>query len=374
VITNTFSEVQITPTGENVVVRIPDASDKDEEYTFTISGTTSNGSLKFYGSVRKVLNLNGVNITNSTGPAINIQGGKRVIVNLISGTQNYLTDGPNYNTPNGEQAKGTLFSEGKLEFKDNGSLEVKAKNNHAIVADNDIEIKSGKITVSEAANDGIHANDKIEVKGGEITIKSVGDAIQSEKFDVGAVNEWVVFSGGKINAQTTGIKSHGIASEGPITIKDNADITISVSGNGSKGIRVRSWLEFLGGKTSITATGTKHIESGADADSSNAAGIKLASDLLLNAGELTIKTTGAGAKGINVGETSTKDGKTETVGNAFIKGGKIDIDADDDGLKVHNKLEIKGGTGSIKSKKKKAIDAKEWDKNKGSITTQDGVS
>jgi len=365
-ITNPFSEVTITPTGENIVVELPNVDNTETVYTFDISGTASNGSVKFYGNVRKMLNLKGVNITNSTGPAINIQGGKRTNINLVNGTQNFLTDGPNYNITPGEQAKGTLFSEGKLEFEGNGSLEVKAKYNHAIVADNSLEIKSGNITVSEAANDGIHANDKIEVKGGNITIKSVGDAIQSEDPPPGAVDEWVAFSGGKINAQTTGIKSHGIASEGPITIKDNADITISVSGNGSKGIRSRSWVELLGGKTSITTTGT--TDKTDQTDESNATGMKLATELFLKGGELTIKTTGDGAKGINIGDN-------DAPGNASLDAGKIDINADDDGLRVHGILKIKSGiTGSIKSKKQKAINADEWDKNKGSLTTQDGGS
>ncbi|GBU24111.1 hypothetical protein R83H12_00737 [Fibrobacteria bacterium R8-3-H12] len=362
-ISNTFSEVSVNATGEDVVVIIPNASEK-EEYSFILSGTASNGSLKFYGDVRKALYLNSVSITNSKGPAINIQGGKRVLVHLVNGTQNFLTDGPNYDIPTGEQAKGAFFSEGKLNFEGSGSLEVKGKYNHAIVADNDFEVSNGKIVVSEAVNDGIHANNMIEISGGVLIITSTGDAIQSEKEPVTNALAQVKISGGKIKAQTTGIKSHGIASEGPILIDSSAIIQINVSGNGSKGIRSRSWVEFGGNaKTSIKTTGTKHTDPADPDDESNSAGIKSAMELTINGGEQTIKTTGIGAKGINVVD-----------GNAFIKAGKIDIDADDDGLRVHGKLEIKGGTGSIKSKKKKAINADSWDNNKGSITTQDGVS
>jgi len=372
VITNTFSEVTITPTGENVVIRIPNApDDKEPKYNFVISGTASNGSVKFYGDARKSLYLNGANITNSTGPAINIQGGKRVNVHLV-GTQNLLSDAAGYKCKDfaekEEQAKGAFFSEGKLEFEGDGSLAVKGKCNHAIAVDNGFEIKSGKINVSEAKGDGIHANDKIEVKGGDITIKSAGDAIQSEKAPDGP-GDWVVFSGGTVNVQTSDIKSHGIASEGPVTISGDVNITIKVEGNGSKGIRSRSWVKFSGGKTSITTNGT--TDKTDPTDESNSAGIKLASDLIFKGGELTITTTKEGAKGINAGITN-KDGSSS--GNANIEGGKINIDAYDDGLKVHGTLKITGGTGSIKSKSKKAIDAKEWDKNKGGITTQDGVS
>jgi len=381
-IKNDYSgKVNITTTNENVVVTISDSI-----YHFVLTGSTSNGSLKISGDFKKSLYLNGVSITNSKGPAINIQNdkqvknsknSKRVNVHLVGGTQNLLSDAAGYKckdfAENEEQAKGAFFSEGKLEFKDGGSLEVKGKCNHAIVADNDIEIESGIINVSEAVGDGIHANDRIQVKGGNITIKSEGDGIQSEKEATIGVNEWNVFSGGIINIQTTGIKSHGIVSEGPITIKGNVDITINVKGNGSKGIKSKSWVEFLGGKTSIQTSGTKHVEPGDTQDESNSAGIKLSADLMFKSGELTVKTTGEGAKGINVGITD-KDGKAS--GNANIEGGKINVEAIDDGLRVHGTLKITGGTGSIKSKKKKAIDVDptKWDGNKGSITTQDGVS
>ncbi|MDR2595392.1 MAG: carbohydrate-binding domain-containing protein [Fibromonadaceae bacterium] len=365
VITNSFSEVTINPTGENVVIRIPDApDDKEPKYNFVISGTTSNGSVKFYGNARKSLYLNGVNITNSTGPAINIQGGKRVNVHLVNGTTNFLTDGPNYSTPpTGEQAKGTFFSEGKLEFNEgNGTLEVKGKNNHAIVVDNGFEINSGKIIVKESVNDGIHVNDKIEVKGGEIDITSVGDGIQSEKKAESQNVPQVKITGGKIKILTTGNKSHGIASDsGAVSIESNAVIQINVKGDGSKGIRARGWIQFKGGNTTIETNGEAD-SSDSSADESNATGIKLTGDLFIDGGELTVKTTKDGAKGIN------------TEGDATISGGKINIDAIDNGLKVQKTLKITGGTGSIKSKKKKAIDAKEWDNNEGSITIQNGVS
>jgi len=365
-IINAFSEVAITSDGENVVVALPDSPPESEiEYDFVLSGTTSNGSLKLHGNVRKALNLNGVCITNSAGPAINIQGGKKVIVNLLNGTKSSLTDGSGYKcsgfAESEEQAKGAFFSEGKLEFVGSGSLGVKGKCNHAIVADNSLEIKGGTITVSESLNDGIHANDRIEVSGGNITIRSIGDAIQSEKSPKDYSKDWLVFSGGKIDIQTTGTKSHGIASEGPVTIKDDADITINVSGNGSKGIRARSWVEFYGGKTSIKTTGTK-TDTGDPQEDSNSAGMKLTDELFFHEGELTIKTTGNGAKGINVD------------GNATIEGGKINIDANDDGLKVHGTLKIEGGTGTIKSTKKSAIDADNWNGDKGSIITQSGGS
>jgi len=372
---NNYSDkVAIDIRGEDVVVTLSDST-----LRFILTGTTSNGSLKIYGDFKKSLYLNNVSITNKKGPAINIQNhgktvkaSKRVNVHLVDGTTNFLSDAAGYKCKDfaegEEQAKGAFFSEGKLEFKEGkGSLEVKGKCNHAIVADNNIEIEEGKITVSEAEGDGIHANDKIQVRGGEITIRSKGDGIQSEKEAVAASEEWNVFSGGKIDIQTTGINSHGIVSEGPITIADSAstNITIKVSGNGSKGIKSKHWLEILGGKISIETSGG--IDKTDPTDESSPSGIKLVESpdtfFKIENGELTIKTAKEGAKGINV------------AGNVYIKGGKINIDAYDDGLKVHGTLQITGGTGSIKSKSQKAIDVDgTFNGDTGSITTKNGVS
>jgi len=358
-ITKTANEVTVDKDGENVVVRIPNTT--STEYNFVISGTTANGSLKFYGDVRKGLYLNGVSITNSKGPAINIQKSKRVIVHLVNGTQNFLADAPGYvcsNAPqNTEQSKGAFFSEGKLEFEGSGSLEVKGKCNHAIAVDDNFELKNGKITV-ESVNDGVHANDKIDVSGGVLNIKSEGDAIQSEK-GVGKIT----ITGGKIKALTTGIKSHGIASDSAaISIAGKAIVQISVSGNGSKGIRARNWVEFKGNqKTSIKTSGTKHTDPADPEDESNSAGIKLTKDLFVEGGELTIKSLGVGAKGIN------------SDGSATMKDSKVDIEADDNGIKVKGTLTVESGTVTVKSKKTKAINGT-LNKKGGTVNTTDGGS
>jgi len=352
VITNIFSEVSITANGENVSVMIPLSS--NEEYSFVLSGTTSNGSLRFDGNVRKKLYLNGVNITSSKRPAINNQGNRHLLVHLVNGTQNYLTDSPNYETPGKEDAKGTFFSEGKLDFEGSGSLEVRAKYRHAIVVDEDFEMNNGKIIVSEAVNDGIHANDKIKVKGGILNVTSAGDAIQSEQDSIKIV-------GGKIIAKTTGVKSHGITSEKPISISGDAIIQISVLDEGSKGIRSRDYVEFDGGKTSIKTKGNRNIDNSATPpDTSTAAGIKSDTDLLIKGGELTIKSLGDKAKGINTDRDAT------------IKAGNINVEADDDGIKVKGKLRIEGGTVNIKSRRKTAIDAGSYEKTGGDVTSVDG--
>lgn len=79
---------------------------------FVISGKTTNGSLKFYGDKRFQVLLNGADITNPTGAAINNQGSKTMYVVLADGTVNRLKDGTTYTLVDEEDQKAALFSEG----------------------------------------------------------------------------------------------------------------------------------------------------------------------------------------------------------------------------------------------------------------------
>jgi len=340
-VTNPYAgEVSVTNSGEHVTVNLGAV-----ERNLLLSGTAQNGSLKVYGNERVGLYLNGVRITNSSGPAINIQRSRRVSVCLVSGKENYL-DGASALPQGDEQAKGAFFSEKKLDFTGSGSLEVKARqgqgNGHAIVVDNDFEMDNGKIIISEAYGDGIHANDKINIKGGVIKIASQGDAIQSERGDS------VIVSGGKILAKTTGIKSHGITSEHTVTIKGNARVQISVLGNGSKGIKSLNTTDVLSGTVKIKTSGGQDQN---DADTSTSAGIKVGpgngqkpDNLYIEGGSLEIRSTGSKAKGIN------------TNGDIEMTNGNVTINATDDGIKVRGVLRMRGGSITVTSSTKDNID------------------
>jgi len=352
VITNpNAAEVNVNKANGHVTVTV--ASSTSTEYNLVIKGTTTNGSLKIYGDFKIAIYLNGVNITNPSGPALNIQNGKRIAVNLVGQTQNYLTDGFGYlSSVGGEDAKGTFFSEGQLIFSGSGSLEVKGKNRHAIVSDDYITIKSGHIKISEAEGDGIHANDNITIEGGTVDITSKGDAIQSERFGI-------IISGGKITAKTSGVKSHGTTSAKNTSIRGNAQLDINISGNGSKGIRSAGFTEIQdNANINIVATGGRNVAE--DGDESNAAGIKTHAAFYLDNGNLTIKSIGDKAKGISVN------------GNFLMYDGIINIEADDDGIKVDMDMEVKGGSGTVKSIKKKAVDCTGTICKTGSLVLQNG--
>ena len=62
--------VEITQSGADVVVK---STLDQNEVTYVLSGTATEGSFKVYSNYRLTMELNGVTITNSDGPAINVQ-------------------------------------------------------------------------------------------------------------------------------------------------------------------------------------------------------------------------------------------------------------------------------------------------------------
>lgn len=123
-IDNPFSNITVENNNGHVIIR---SGITDKEVNYILSGNTENGSVKIYGEYRFGLVLNGVSIINPSGAAINIQCGKKITVTVVEQTNNRLTDGATYTYTDGEDMKGTFFSEGQLNFYGNGNLEVRQK-------------------------------------------------------------------------------------------------------------------------------------------------------------------------------------------------------------------------------------------------------
>jgi len=339
---------KITITGEHVYFDVSHFySNNGIPYNIILSGTAKNGSLRLNANSRTTLYLNGVDITNPAGPAINLQNKKRTDVHLVGSCdrRNKLTDGPNYAAAD-VQTKGTLFAEGSLIFGGTGSIEIRSKSNHAIVSDEFVEIGkgSGSVIIYESKNDGIHANERINVYGGLLQIKCEGDAIQNE----GKKPLPVTISGGTIKIRTTGAKGHGIVGEeGGVIINNDsgtANINITLTGSGSKGIRSRGNV-IIDNRDSIYIEAHGARESALE-DTSSAAGIKADKDVEIKRGILTIKCTRANenGKGLNID------------GNLKVSGGTTKIAADGHGIKVGGSLTMSGGYLESKSAQKRDID------------------
>lgn len=310
---------------------------------YIVKGTCNNGSLKIYSDKKFQLMLGGVDLTNPSGPAINLQTGKTIYFTIGTGTVNNLCDGSTYAAPTivsgvEEDQKGTLFSEGQIIFDGTGTLNVTSLGGHAICSDDYIRIRSGKINILSALKDGFHTNDLFRVGrkekySPEINVNATGDAIDCGKGEViieagklvlnsggeaikvsyeevvpdTLITPNATVKGGYIKIVTTGDKSSAIKTTGNYT-QTGGIIHAEVSGNGSKIVNCDGALSFKGGKLAGIATGTMHV-----ADTTSAGGIKSEGDIEITGGEIAVKCTGEGAKGINGNADVTISGGTVTL-------------------------------------------------------------
>ncbi|GAB2645460.1 hypothetical protein GCM10027035_44450 [Emticicia sediminis] len=380
------SGVAVAINGADITVT---STNTTKEIVYLLSGTASKGSFKIYSEYRFNITMKGVSLTNSAGPAINIQSSKKGTINILAGTTNNLIDGATYATSKEDQ-KGTFFSEGQLSFMGTGTLNVTGLNKHAIVADDYIAISEANIVVKSAVSDGIHANDYflmdngtvnitsssdgivaeegyVVINGGTITVNSVDDGIVAPYEGTDAtITPYVLIKGGKISVTTTGDKGNAIKSESYMTIGTADAITLAVSGKGSKGIKTGGDFTLTAGTVKITTSGAAYYDT-ADADVAAPAGINCDKNLAIRGGNLTITSTGIGAKGINIDGTATVSGGTTNItasgakytysstmtseakgfksdGAFVMNNGELTISATDDGLKSGASITVNDGT------------------------------
>jgi hypothetical protein len=277
-----FEGLTITTDGADVTVN----NTVEQKFTYRLTGTTTTGSFKVYSVYQQEIVLDNVSLTNDNGSAINVQG-KKASISVKKGTESTLCDSKKYNTPEGEDEKGTIFSEGNLEFSGKGTLNITANNKHAIVSDNHVEIKNITINIVSASSDGIHANDYVSIgtdganDACAITMTNIGgDAVDCD--DAG----YFTMSGGKLTATVSGDANKGIkASGGAVTIS--------------------------GGSIDLTMSGNSTIKKN---EPSYCSGIKCGTDFNMTGGDITIRSTGTAGKGISID------------GNGKVTAGTIDIE------------------------------------------------
>lgn len=316
-------KVDVSVTGGDVTV-----TSTISEVEYELSGSSTNGSVKIYSEKKFKLTLAGLSLTNSDGPALNIQSGKRVFVILKDNTTNTLKDGTAYATaPNEEDQKATFFSEGQLIFSGTGELVLEGNYKHALASDDYIRVIDGNITITKAASDGIHTNDAFIADGGKFNIKASSDGIEVEEgflivnkgdFELNVVDDalvasyeegdpaidpYLIINGGTFVINTT--EGEGIESKSTVTINAgtivaktvddaiNAGTAIYINGGkifaqstGNDAIDSNGVIGISGGIT--IAIGSRDPEGGFDADRSN---FSITGGLVLGLGGTTSSPT-----------------------------------------------------------------------------------
>ena len=366
-VSGTIDGVTIETNGANVTVN---STAKGVRYD--LSGSTTNGSFKIYSDKKFEINLNGVDITNPNGPAINSQSKKRTYINMVQGTANKLTDGTSYTKYGEEDMKGTIFGEGKLLFSGNGTLEIYANCKAGIASDDYVKFRPGNnIYVKSTASNGIKANDSIIVNGGVINVEVSGTAAKGLSSD-GTIE----INGGRTTVLTSGdgewddtdneVKACAAVKCDSTFNMNNGELLLKSTGKGGKGISGDIDLNFNGGTVKVITTGKIYAygqyanvndpDRIPDAYKTSPKGIKADNNLNIYGGNIMVRCTG----GVNSEGIESKNIMT-------VSGGTVQVYTYDDAINAANGLKFTGGETFCYATNNDAIDSN------GTLTVSGGV-
>ncbi len=266
----TFDGETATVTGNpsSVIVNVDGAhvtvTSAAKRVRYIVTGTTANGSLKFYSEKKFQLQLNGVDITNPNGAAINNQCGKSLYLVMNEGTVNTLRDGENYTMVEGEDQKAAIFSEGQILVSGKGTLNVYSVGRHCLASDDYVFVRPGsKLYLNSTSGHGIKAKDYVYIKGGVINMEIAADGAKGINCD-----SLINITGGRITIINSGTTQAEVDELGnPVSttaagVKSDYNITmtggtlnIKCTGDDAKGINVTQPFLFTGGELNVVVTG-----------------------------------------------------------------------------------------------------------------------
>ena len=392
---NVAQYVTATVSGNHVTIAQSntDAVD-DDEITYQLSGTATDGSLTMSGSYKCTVSLAGVTLTNPSGAAINITNSKRIQLSAKKDTENTLTDG------SGSQ-KACIYSKGQLQLQGNGTLNVVGNYKHGIKSASYISIKNLTLNITQAVGDGINCEEYFQMKSGTVSISGVGDdGIQCDLGGTTSTGETtdhededtgnVYIEGGTLKVTATATATKCVKCDGSISVTDgtitlNAEgaidtsdtsdlsyasgfkadgdftqsggsITITVKGASGRGIGVDGTFTTTASSTgTLTITNSGALTSSGSTYFATAKGIK-AGVVAINGGTIDITMSGQASKGIKSDEDDGSGNMTITGGTITITnsgaGGYDGVEKDAKGagcLKADKNMTISGGTLTLKA-------------------------
>ena len=309
----------LTVSVDGAHVSVSQSDDLDREITYTLSGSSADGSFYMDGSYKATVELAGLALTNPSGAAVNIQNGKRIDISVKKDTENSLIDGAQ-----GSQ-KACLWVKGHAEFKGKGVLNVSGKTAHAIKTGEYATMKNCTIHVLEAVGDGFHVNEYFLIESGTLTISNTGDdALQAE------------IDGTTSTGETDG---HEDEDSGNIYI-EGGTLVLDVTAAGAKCMKSDGLVRVNDGSLALSASG--NVDTSDASDPSYSTGIKAAS-FVQDGGSITLNIKGVAGRGISATDIETNGGEL-TIENS---GAPRTISSDVKSAKGLNALNVALNAGTI---------------------------
>ena len=352
----------------------------ENSYTYTLSGACSDGFFKLYSSVKQVIVLHSLNLTNPSGAAINNQSHKYTSV-ILEG-ENSLSDGALSSAgtypdeTSDEDMKAAFFSEGQLVFSGSGSLKVSATGKAGITSDDYVRItETPSITITSTGGHGLRGQEKVLVEGGTLSITASATGKKGISTDGtfyqsgGSVTIVSTSSAGEVDGEVTG--GAGIKADTAVTI-EGGELSVTTSGSGAKGISCDGEGRFTGGTITVKTTGSNYgsssggsqggpgggswnwggSSSSSSDDSKSAKALKFEGNLYFDGASVTASASSHEAieskgtisiSGGSVSATSSDDA-VNSGGDMTVSGGNVyAFSSGNDGLDANGNMYIKGG-------------------------------
>ena len=311
--------------------------------TYTLSGSLVGQIVVDAADADVVLELNGVTIEYGADSPIKIVAANNVDISAKKDTDNVVKDTRSAKTTDTDtQGEGAIYAKADLKLKGNGTLVVSAGYNNGVHTTKDLTIKNLSLKVT-AVNNALKGNDSVTITSGSVVaISTKGNGVKTEHSD-----------------------SKNDKQRGTVTIEDGA-LTVYAAGDG-----IEAAYDFVANGGTVTVyTGSYSAYTAAGASTTSYKGIKVANELVVNAGTIVLNSYD---DGLHADYGTTLENGTKGKGNITIAGGNITISVysptqstgsgrfgpggwgrqtsvkGSDGIHADNTLTIRGGTIQIDS-------------------------
>ena len=292
--------------------------------TYVISGKSDGVQIKVDAGDSDDVHivLDGATMTNSNAP-INATSAGHVYLTLKDGTTSTLSDS---SSNSDEDADAVIFSKGDLTINGLGTLNIDAKKNNGIKANDSLHMTGGTYKIS-SVGDAFNVNDELNITGTTMTIEAEEDGVKVDNDDDTSVGTMYLSD----NTMTINAGDDGIHASGDLII-DSGTYKVEKSTEGIEGKSVT----INGGNIDVYAT-----DDGVNAANANA-----------SQSEIFFKMTG-GTLNVEVGEGDTDP--IDSNGDIIVSGGTINLTGQS-GFDFDGSATYTGGDNTINGEKQTKIE------------------
>lgn len=201
---NNFSYLSVTQLDREMELTDPsdvNLSQARDGYEITAGGQFRltgelNGTLIINAHEQNVhLFLDNVTITSKSGPAIYCQDADKLVITLMAGTENIISDSGDYRAD--EEIEACIYSECDLTINGTGKLTVNGYYKDAVRSKDIIKMLDGDYRV-KCKRTGFHGNDGVLVAGGNIMISTEKYGFKTTKSGADGRGNLII-SGGELS-------------------------------------------------------------------------------------------------------------------------------------------------------------------------------